>query len=758
MKASKLAGNFYGRLILVFLSASFFSHELQAIPYPGGYKVSWNGQSRDAMGSMPIGNGDVGANVWVTQEGTLHLLLSKTDSYSEIGRLLKIGKLEMRMTPNLLEAALFRQELVPDSGFIRLTATKEGRRIELRCWMDANAPVLHVEGRSDIPVKLTLTSRIWRNTSRAITGDERHSGYGVTFRQEPFWSETDTVPVSKDGILWFHENRSSIWRLTLENQQMADFAQYSRDPLLGRRFGAMAAGTGMRPTDPQTLVSESPSGNIRIDIAVRASAYETSASWLSGIRNTLRKSLSEKTKDRFARHVKWWKDLFDRHRIVVRSEKDSDAAYRVTQGYMLQRYMNACAGRGAMPIKFNGSIFTTEVVQDIGNVKKGFDADFRAWGGNFWFQNTRLIYWNMPYAGDTEFMEPLFDMYLKALPLARFRTRRFFGHEGAYFTETLTPWGSYLPDNYGWDRKGKPMGVSDNLYIRYYWQGGLELSAMMMDYQDFTGHDERFRSQMAPFIAEIIRFYDQHYKRGADGKLHISPAQALETYQEGATDPTPELAGLRHCLERITGWHKRFFRSGFLDTCERLYRELPPIALETKEGGQRIAAGRNLGPRLNIENPELYTIFPYRIHGVGKPDLALARHTFNTRIEKHVGCWYQDAIQAALLGYTDEAKKMVEETFSASHPGSRFPVFWGPNNDWLPDQDHGGGGMSALQYMLVQHQDRKVWLFPAWPKSWDVDFKIHLPGNRILEGSYSEKDGVKFKQKPSDLDLSVMIQ
>jgi hypothetical protein len=101
---------------------------------------------------------------------------------------------------------------------------------------------------------------------------------------------------------------------------------------------------------------------------------------------------------------------------------------------------------------------------------------------------------------------------------------------------------------------------------------------------------------------------------------------------------------------------------------------------------------------------------------------------------------------------------MVEETFSASHPGSRFPVFWGPNNDWLPDQDHGGGGMSALQYMLVQHQDQKVWLFPAWPKSWDVDFKIHLPGNRILEGSYSEKDGVKFKQKPSDLDLSVMIQ
>src|SRR2546430_12601628 len=44
----------------------------------------------------------------------------------------------------------------------------------------------------------------------------------------------------------------------------------------------------------------------------------------------------------------------------------------VTQGCILQRFMNAAAGRGAQPIKFNGSIFT---------VGKPDDPDFRRWGG-----------------------------------------------------------------------------------------------------------------------------------------------------------------------------------------------------------------------------------------------------------------------------------------------------------------------------------------------------------------------------------------
>jgi len=61
----------------------------------------------------------------------------------------------------------------------------------------------------------------------------------------------------------------------------------------------------------------------------------------------------------------------------------------------------------------------------------------------------------------------------------------------------------------------------------------------------------------------------------------------------------------------------------------------------------------------NWENPELYAVFPYRLFGVGKPDLEVARETYARRLNKGTGCWRQDAIQAALLGLTDDALKAV---------------------------------------------------------------------------------------------------
>lgn len=80
----------------------------------------------------------------------------------------------------------------------------------------------------------------------------------------------------------------------------------------------------------------------------------------------------------------------------------------LSQAYKLQRYMNACAGRGNYPIKFNGSLFTVS-----GNeMNEMFDPDYRRWGEPYWFQNTRLPYWTMLAAGDFELMKPLFEMYM----------------------------------------------------------------------------------------------------------------------------------------------------------------------------------------------------------------------------------------------------------------------------------------------------------------------------------------------------------
>jgi hypothetical protein len=98
---------------------------------------------------------------------------------------------------------------------------------------------------------------------------------------------------------------------------------------------------------------------------------------------------------------------------------------------------------------------------------------------------------------------------------------------------------------------------------------------------------------------------------------------------------------------------------------------------------------------------------------------------------------------------------MVGQTFLSKHPGSRFPAFWGPNNDWVPDMDHGGGGMSALQYMLLQADDGVISLMPAWPKDWEVDFRVNIPGNRRISGRYRIAGGVVLTEKPSDSRLRI---
>lgn len=743
------------RQLLLLTAIPCASAFAQPAGYPADYNVAWNTQSKDSWGSMPIGNGDIGANVWVTEDGALHLLMSKTDSYSEIGRLLKIGELEIRTMPALMAGAQFDQTLMLDSGLIRIRGTKDGHQINISCRVQWDRPLIIVEATSDIPLQATVKQKPWRIVSRLLSGNERHSGYGVAFREQPFPSEVDTIMSSPMGLMWCHENKSSIWRMTLENQHIADFASGRTDPLLNQRFGALVTGENLKPTDQLTLQTRKASQNIRLQIAVHRSQDPDIRTWRKDIEAIAINARKENINSSLKRHAAAWHEFFNRHYILVKHKAIGDTLYRMTQGYLLQRYMNACAGRGSLPIKFNGSIFTTALENDLANGKKGFDADHRDWGGNFWFQNTRLLYWNMLMSGDHDLMRPFFNMYLKALPLAKFRTKRYFGHDGAYFSETLTPWGSYLIDNYGWKREGKPMGITDNMFIRYYWQGGLELSLMMMEYASYTRDTAWFRKEMAPFIAQIITFYDKHYPRKQDGKLLISPAQSLETYQEGMTDPLPEIAGLMYGLDRIIHQYPSYFSRSMLDTCRRLRNEIPDIPLETTRAGTRIAAGSNLGKRANIENPELYAIFPYRIFGLGKPGLELARRTFDTRIEKHVGCWYQDAIQAALLGKATEAAGMVKQTFLSKHAGSRFPAFWGPNNDWVPDMDHGGGGMSALQYMLMQTENGEATLLPAWPRDWEVDFRMNIPGNQRISGTYRKTTGVMLTEKPKDSRLRI---
>ncbi|MEG1586023.1 MAG: hypothetical protein RR346_04035, partial [Bacteroidales bacterium] len=136
------------------------------------------------------------------------------------------------------------------------------------------------------------------------------------------------------------------------------------------------------------------------------------------------------------------------------------------------------------------------------------------------------------------------------------------------------------------------------------------------------------------------------------------------------------------------------------------------------------------------EAPQLYPVFPYRYYGVGKPDIETAVNTYWNdpqviKYKTHEG-WRQHPIFAACLGLTEEARMLVEKKMENGQ--FRFPAFRGPGMDWTPDHNWLGAGSIALQEMLMQCNDREILLAPAWPKDWDVKFKLHAPYQTVVSG------------------------
>jgi hypothetical protein len=140
--------------------------------------------------------------------------------------------------------------------------------------------------------------------------------------------------------------------------------------------------------------------------------------------------------------------------------------------------------------------------------------------------------------------------------------------------------------------------------------------------------------------------------------------------------------------------------------------------------------------KMNIENPELYAVFPFRLYGFDLPGKELALEAFRQRPDRGTSGWRQDDIFAAYLGLADTAREYIVSRAKNKHVDSRFPAFWGPNYDWIPDQDHGSVLLKTLQAMVLQPDGRAIHLMPAWPKDWNVDFKLHAPYNTTVEGSY----------------------
>jgi len=407
------------------------------------------------------------------------------------------------------------------------------------------------------------------------------------------------------------------------------------------------------------------------------------------------------------------------------------AAY-ISRMYHLQRFISACAGRGAYPIKFNGSLFTAPAGDRD-------DPDYRRWGPGYWWQNTRLPYFSMCTSGDFDLMMPLWRMYAgEVLELSKYRTKLYCGHDGAFLPECIYFWGAIFSETYGWTPfEQRTDKLQESRWHKWEWVSGLELCWLMLDYYEHTLDAEFLRSTAIPFAHEILTFFDGHYPTNAEGKLVMHPSQAVETWWE-CTNPMPELAGCIAVTQRLLALSTDATPAAERALWRRLRDKLPPLPLREVEGGKALAPAEQFAMKRNIENPELYAVFPFRLIAVGRPDLEWGIAALKHRWDRGHRGWRQDDIFMAYLGLTDDARKGLVERARHHDAGERFPAFWGPNYDWTPDQCHGGVLLKTFQSMLLQTDGRRIFLLPSWPRQWDVDFKLHAPLQTVIEGEYRD--------------------
>jgi len=717
------------------------------------YEVIWNTPSEDYNETMPLGNGEVALNAWIEPSGDLRFYIARTDSWDDYGRLVKVGAIRVNVDSNLKENIdSFKQVLNVKNATMNVHYKKGDNEVNLRLWVDANNPIIVIEIYTQKPTSVVASVELWRKKQTELLNVEVSD---IFFRRpEKTIIEPDIVLTGlEDYIGWCHHNIKSIGPdLCARIQGIADFPR--QDPLLHRTFGALVTTERYEKIDDLTLASKTSRTHV-FEIAVHTKHPANLEEWFNETRQILKEAKLVPLVKRRKEHEKWWTNFWNRSWIHISENsfsKSKGDTFVLTQAYTLQRYMNACAGRGSYPIKFNGSLFT------VPSDEKSSDPDYRRWGPGYWWQNTRLPYYTMCTSGDFEMMQPLFKMYVELMPLFKFRTKRYFGHEGAYIPECIYFWGDVFTETYGWqpfeERADK---LQESRWHKWEWIAGLELIWLMLDYFDYTEDEKFLREVVLPFTQEILTFFDQHYNLGPDGKLLIYPAQALETWWE-CINPMPEIAGLHAVVSRLLALPEELVETKQINFWRKLKEKLPNLPVKfTKDGKIMLAPAQDFREKHNVENPELYAVFPFRLIAIGKQNMEWGIEAFKNRTDKGAFGWRQDDIFMAYLGQTEQVKEYVVKRARTKYEKSRFPAFWGPNYDWVPDQDHGSVLMKALQSMLLQVDGKRIYLLPAWPKEWDVEFKLHAPFRTTLVGKVKDGKLVHLEVDPKERMKDVIV-
>ena len=350
----------------------------------------------------------------------------------------KVARVRVTLAPNPLGKD-FRQEMDLATNSVLVGGrSADGNEVHLRVWVDAFQPVVHVEGEAARPITAAVAVECWRDEQARYDGN---------------------------AVEWQHRNLrgSDVRKSVIEGQHLQKIADFVSDPFTNLTFGGRVSGVGMivagqgsgtqegQAFRSYSLKTAAPTKRLDIRATLRIAQDATLREWQTAVARLEAATRATAVADR-ERTCGWWREFWDRSRIVINPEyvrlsslreqtgqagkpdvpnDPKDIPWQVGRNYQLFRAMLAANRNGRFPTLFNGGPFLC-----------GANPDARYWGGCcFMGQNQRLVYWPMIKSGDDDLLRVGLDFYAGHAKMQVARAKLLWGIDGAIFPELMSLFG-----------------------------------------------------------------------------------------------------------------------------------------------------------------------------------------------------------------------------------------------------------------------------------------------------------------------------
>jgi len=693
--------------------------------------------------AMPTGGGDLSA--MVRFDGALHLHLTKSDAWG------------FQESPDTPAGARFFNNVSPGHvavgfGPAGMALAREGfeqrldlyhGRVTLRLGDAESGPRLSIWGHPVLRVLVVEVS----DPAHLLDAPEVELGE---------WRPSMRVG-HDEASLHACEVHERPARPHLSNTGMADYFPADRDPLLGRGTAVVVTMPGIAPASIESAGSvavlrapmEVPY-RYRVLISV---AVTVSGDPLIATRRELQAAAEAPLDELRAEHRAWWREFWDRS--FIRLESPDRGADRLCAAYHVHLYTLGCVNRGAVPAKWDGG---------PGLMRE----DERNWGLAEWVQEIRFTYLPLYAANQLDMARGLSAHYSAMVPYLEAQTEGMWGLPGTWVPETVLPWGhaedfvlkgdphEVQPTLHRWHPDQGPYGRFEwyNPYVGFLFTAGLEVCHHTLTYYRHAGDEAFRREQLYPMVRGVCEFICALLRQGDDGRCHLDPANALETWWM-VRDPADTLAGIQAIFPEFIVLARELGRNEELSRrCAEVLATLPDPPLGhwradgVIEADADVYAPAALPPhaptRTNHENPQLYRLFPFGLSGIGAPDYERMRRTFACRICPQDCQWSLDPVWAARLGLGEEACALLlnhARKFNRFRYGGwdavESSVFPG-GLAAAPFLD--GAGLSAygLQQVLLQSHNGVIRVAPAVSKAWSGTFRLLAEGGFLVEAGLEQ--------------------